>query len=103
MRSNNCYKRGIFQRELLTFLGQLDDIAGFGGRALAHAIHGTNPELVDGGGLEVLEQNPTLIRRDIAQFGDPVEQRVWNWTYEFFCDVNVLEKTAGGVGVIGER
>jgi len=79
---------------LLTFLGQFDDITGFRWRTLAHAIYGTNPKLIDGGGLEVLEQDPSLIRRDIAQLGDPVEQRIWNWTYEFFCDVNVFGKNS---------
>lgn len=77
---------------VLTFLGQLDDVTGFRWRTLAHPIDSTNPKLINGGRLEIFEQDPTLVRRDIAQLGNPIEQRVWNWTYEFFCDVNVFGK-----------
>jgi len=52
-------------------LGEYDLVAGVGPGALADGVLGADAELVGGGRLEVLQQNPAARRGHVAQLGDP--------------------------------
>lgn len=83
-------------------MGQLDDVTRLGWRSLADTVECTNSELIVGRRLQVLEQYPAMIGGDVAQFGDPIEHEIGNWTYEF-CDVNVLKIAVDRVASASER